>query len=330
MRIGLDAMGGDHAPGEIVRGALEGLAAHAEVELVLVGREEVVRAELARAGPSSCLDRLHIEHATDVIAMDDSPVEALRQKKDSSIARLIKLALEKKVEAIISAGNTGAFVAGCQLRLGTLKGVSRPGIAVVVPTFHGPIVLCDVGANISAKPHHLHDYAVMACLYAKHMIGVAEPRVGLLSIGEEEVKGNELVKQTRALLKGDGSLRYVGNLEGRSLFAGECDVAVCDGFVGNIVLKLTEGLADGLFQTITREIEEGIPGLAGEFEPVVRRIWARHDYSEYGGAPLLGVDGVCIICHGRSEHRAIANAIRVASEFGRLRLNARMIESLGP
>lgn len=327
MRIGLDAMGGDYAPREIVGGAVQALSARDDLELVLVGNEEAVRAELnGLDGPS---DRIRIVHTTQVIGMEDSPVEALRQKRDSSITRLLRLAVDKEVEAIISAGNTGAFAVGCQLRLGTLQGVSRPGIGVVIPTFHGPIVVCDVGANIAAKPHHLHGYAVMSSLYARHVVGIQAPRVGLLSIGEEEVKGNELVRQTGELLKNDESLRFIGNLEGQSLFAGECDVAVCDGFVGNIVLKLTEGLAEGLFKTISREIQDENPELAPRFEPLVKAIWARHDYSEYGGAPLLGVDGVCIICHGRSERRAIANAIRVASEFERLKLNSRMVESLG-
>jgi glycerol-3-phosphate acyltransferase PlsX len=243
---------------------------------------------------------------------------------------MLQLASAGKVDAIISAGNTGAFVAGCQLRLGTLAGVSRPGIGVTIPTFHGPLVLCDVGANIAAKPHHLHDYAVMASLYARHVIGIEEPRVALLSIGEEDVKGTELVRQTRALLRNNESIRFVGNVEGQALFAGECEVVVCDGFVGNIVLKLTEGLAEGLFRTIAKEIEDEAPELTRQFEPMVKAIWARHDYSEYGGALLLGVDGVCVICHGRSERRAIANAIRVAAEFGRLKLNSKIVENLGP
>lgn len=326
MRIGLDAMGGDHAPREIVRGAVDALSSIPEIEVVLVGQEDPVRAELA--GLEYPERRLHVENATQIIGMDESPIESLRQKRDSSIARLIKLAVEKKVDALISAGNTGAFVAGAQLKLGTLPGVSRPGISAVIPTFHGPLVVCDVGANVAAKPHHLHEYAVMACIYSELVVGVKSPRVGLMSIGEEEVKGNELVKQTRELLKANQSLTYVGNVEGRSLFSGECDVAVCDGFVGNIVLKLTEGLSEGLIKTIAREIAEVSPAMAPQFEPVVKAIYKKHDYSEYGGAPLLGVNGVCIICHGRSDRRAIRNAVRVAGEVGRFDLNARIVESL--
>lgn len=326
MRIGLDAMGGDHAPREIVRGAVDALSNIPEIEIVLVGQEDPVRAELAELQYPE--NRLHIENATQIIGMDDSPIESLRQKRDSSIARLIKMAAEKRVDALISAGNTGAFVAGTQLKLGTLDGVARPGISAVIPTFHGPLVVCDVGANVAAKPHHLHDYAVMACIYAELVVGKKSPRVGLMSIGEEEVKGNELVKQTRELLKTDPSISYVGNVEGRSLFSGECDVAVCDGFVGNIVLKLTEGLSEGLIKTIAREIKDVSPEMAPQFEPVVKEIYRKHDYTEYGGAPLLGVNGVCIICHGRSDRRAIRNAIRVAAEVGRFDLNARIVESL--
>lgn len=326
MRIGLDAMGGDHAPREIVRGAVDALSSVPEIEILLVGQEDPVRAELAELDYPK--ERLQVEHASQIIGMDEPPIESLRQKRDSSIARLIKLATEKRVDALISAGNTGAFVAGAQLKLGTLEGVARPGISAVIPTFHGPLVVCDVGANVAAKPHHLHDYAVMACIYSERVIGVKSPRVGLMSIGEEEVKGNELVKQTRDLLKADKSLTYVGNVEGGSLFSGECDVAVCDGFVGNIVLKLTEGLSEGLIKTIAREIAEVSPTMAPQFEPVVKAIYKKHDYTEYGGAPLLGVNGVCIVCHGRSDRRAIRNAIRVASEVGRLDLNARVVESL--
>ncbi len=320
MRIAIDAMGGDHAPKEIVLGALSGLEfLGPDDECVLIGREEEVRACL----PSEGLDRrIRIEHAPSVIEMDETPIEALRQKKDSSIAAMARMAAEGQADAVISAGNTGACVAACQLKMRTLPGVSRPGIAVALPAFHGPVTICDVGANVAPKPRHLQEYAHMASIYAEQILGIRRPRVGLLSIGAEDVKGNPLVKQARELLRQDAQLNFVGNVEGRELLQGAIDVAICDGFVGNIVLKLVEGLADGLFRTIEKELEHEAPQLIEAFKPVVRRVWMKHDYSEYGGAPLLGVDGVCIICHGSSGRQAIKNAVRVARESLRGELNA--------
>ncbi len=327
MRIAVDAMGGDHAPREIVLGAVEGLTfLGAGDELVLIGREDVIRAHLPPNINSPV--KITIEHAPDVIEMDDSPVEALRQKKNSSIGLMAKLASERKVDAVISAGNTGACVAACQLKMRTLGGVQRPGIAVVLPSFAGPLTICDVGANIAPKPFHLLQYAQMATAYAQTVLGIPNPRVGLLSIGAEDVKGSPLVKQTNELLKRDTSINFIGNVEGRELLGGACEVAVCDGFVGNVVLKLTEGLADGLIKTIAQEIEAESPDLAKRFEPVIAKIWEKHDYSEYGGAPLLGVDGVCMICHGSSDRRAIKNAIRACAKYVRSDLNRVMAERL--
>lgn len=313
MRIGLDAMGGDLAPAEIVRGVQAGLRFLApDDELVLFGLRDAVQAQCREAGLSD--RRVSVEHCPQVIGMDEAPVEALRQKRDSSIYRMAVAAGEGRLDAAISAGNTGAMAAASQLKIGPLPGVSRPGIAVVMPTFHGPVLICDVGANPSPKPHHLHEYARMCQCYAGLILGVKQPRIGLVSIGEEEGKGNTLVKEARALLKSDAQLRYVGYVEGRDIFGGHCDVAVCDGFVGNVVLKLTEGLAEGLFKTIVHEIKEESQELLPRFEPIVSRIWKRHDFAEYGGAPLLGIRKVTIICHGRSDRRAIANAVRVAVE----------------
>jgi glycerol-3-phosphate acyltransferase PlsX len=328
MRIGLDAMGGDLAPAEIVRGVQAGLRFLApDDELVLFGLRDAVEAQCREAGLSD--RRVSVEHCPQVIGMDEAPVEALRQKRDSSIYRMAVAAGEGRLDAAISAGNTGAMAAASQLKIGPLAGVSRPGIAVVMPTFHGPVLICDVGANPSPKPHHLHEYARMCQCYAGLILGVKQPRIGLVSIGEEEGKGNTLVKEARALLKSDGQLRYVGYVEGRDIFGGHCDVAVCDGFVGNVVLKLTEGLAEGLFKTIVHEIKEESQELLPRFEPIVSRIWKRHDFAEYGGAPLLGIRKVTIICHGRSDRRAIANAVRVAVEqvrHGLIEVIARELE----
>ncbi|MEW6200288.1 MAG: phosphate acyltransferase PlsX [Planctomycetota bacterium] len=328
MRIGLDAMGGDLAPAEIVRGVQAGLRFLApDDELVLFGLRDVVEAQCREAGLSD--RRVSVEHCPQVIGMDEAPVEALRHKRDSSIYRMAVAAGEGRLDAAISAGNTGAMAAASQLKIGPLAGVSRPGIAVVMPTFHGPVLICDVGANPSPKPHHLHEYARMCQCYAGLILGVKQPRIGLVSIGEEEGKGNTLVKEARALLKGDAQLRYVGYVEGRDIFGGHCDIAVCDGFVGNVVLKLTEGLAEGLFKTIVHEIKEESQELLPRFEPIVSRIWKRHDFAEYGGAPLLGIRKVTIICHGRSDRRAIANAVRVAVEqvrHGLIEVIARELE----
>lgn len=313
MRIGVDAMGGDYAPIEIVRGAVEAAPLLNGHEIVLLGDKKKIDRELVRHGSAN--GDISVVHASEVIGMHESPVEAVKQKKDSSISRIAQMAGKNELDAIISAGNTGAFAAASQLRMKLLPGVARAGIAVVIPSFTGPIVLCDAGANITPKPLHLVQYAVMASMYSKHVLRIDRPRVGLLSIGEENTKGTSLVRETHELLRSSGCVEFVGNVEGRDLFRGSCDVVVSDGFTGNITLKMLEGIAEGLFKVIRKEMALGSPELAAKFEPVVSRIWANHDYAEYGGAPLLGVDGVSIICHGSSDHVAIRNAVRVATEY---------------
>jgi len=321
MRIGVDAMGGDYAPREIVRGVVDAAQrAHDDLTLVLIGDEAIVHRELERLEPVP--GGIEVVHASQVIGMNESPVEAVRTKKDSSIARLVAMAVEGRLDACISAGNTGAFVAASQIRMKLLPEMPRAGIAVVLPSFTGPIVLCDAGANIAPKPHHLLAYAITSSAYARYVLRVDRPRVALLSVGQEDVKGTELVRHAHELLRESKGVNFVGNLEGRDLFRGGCDVVICDGFVGNIALKLIEGLAEGLFKTISREIALASPELARSMEPVVKRVWANHDYAEYGGAPLLGIDGVCIICHGSSEYVAIRNAVRVATDYLEHDLNA--------
>ena len=327
MRIAVDAMGGDHAPREIIRGVAVGIEKIPDIEIVLYGLEDRIEAELAQAKLDDA--RVTIEHCSQIIEMSESPVEALRHKRDSSIARIAVAAARREVDAIISAGNTGAFAAACQLsRIGNLPGVARPGIAATLPTFHGPVVVCDVGANVTPKARHLYEYAHMSVCYAQTILGIKAPRVGMVSIGQEASKGNTLVREARSLIEQDERLNFVGNVEGRDIFASDCDVFVCDGFVGNVILKLTEGLAEGIFKTLRKEISEEGPNLIEQFEPVIERIWQKHDYTEYGGAPLLGVNTVVIICHGRSDHRAIANAIRVAAEQVRLDLNGAISDHL--
>ncbi len=329
VRIAVDAMGGDHAPGVIVRGAVQALADRDDVELVLIGDEGRVHAELRPLDLDDQAARVRVVHASQIIEMDESPVEGLRAKKDSSIVVMAKIAANREVDAVISAGNTGACAAACQLKMRPLPNVTRAGIAVTIPSFHGPFVLCDVGANIQTKARHLYEYGVMSTAYAQKVLGIERPRVALLSIGEEDKKGTDLVKQTHELLTDDPDIDFVGNVEGKDLFSNVCDVALCDGFVGNILLKLTEGLADGLFQTIFHEVAEEEPAVRDKIQAAVKRIYTRHDYTEYGGAPLLGIDGVCIICHGRSNERAIRNAVRVAGQFVSMGLNEAIVERLG-
>lgn len=323
-------MGGDHAPSAILNGCWEAAPLLGEEDtIVLVGDEAIIRPALAESGLSpQHRSQYRIVHASQVIEMDDPPVEAIRTKPDSSIAVMCKLAAKGEVDAVISAGNTGACVAAAQLRMRTLPGVSRPGIAVVLPTFHGPIVICDVGANIVAKPRHLQQYALMSAAYATSVCGVENPRVGLLSIGEEDAKGTAIVKEARKLMRDEPQINFIGNVEGRDLFKGVVDVVVCDGFVGNIVLKFTEGMAEGLFQTILAELQTIAPALLEDFKPVMRKIYQKHDWQEYGGAPLLGVGGYCLICHGKSDSRAIKNAIRVTRQLCASDVNQKIIERI--
>lgn len=327
MRIAIDAMGGDHAPGEIIAGALEARdVLESEDELVLIGDEEIIKTHLARLGAPPGAFRIF--HAPEVIGMDESPVEALRRKPKSSIAIMARAASHRQVDAVLSAGNTGACVAGCQLRMRNLEGVLRPGIAIVLPTTGGPVTMCDVGANIACKPIHLYQYAVMACIYAEAMFGIQNPRVGLMNIGEEEGKGNELVKKTRALLRNDPKINFVGNLEGRDLFAGKCDVVICEGFMGNVVLKLTEGLVDMIFSAIRQELKSRNKLMALWFKSVMISFFRKYDYHEYGGALLLGVNGVSVICHGSSKARTIKNAIFACKKFAAKQINNKIIERL--
>jgi len=327
MRIAIDAMGGDYAPDEIVAGALEAIEQlDSDDELILVGPEQVVREKLGSAAPST--RQISIVHAPDVIAMDESPVESLRKKPKSSIPIIAKLAKLGQTDAVISAGNTGACVAAFQMRMRNLPGVNRPGIAVVFPTFEGPVTICDVGANIACKPINLYQYSLMASVYSEHLLGIKNPRVGLISIGQEDAKGNEIVKRTRDLMRTDQRLNFVGNIEGRDIFRGVCDVAICDGFVGNVILKLTEGLVDGLFKAIKYELMEEKLGLAMKFKPVIQRIYKKYDYNEYGGALLLGVNGTALICHGASRARTIKNAILAAKKYREAKVNEKITEYL--
>lgn len=327
MRIAIDAMGGDHAPEDIIKGALESRdLLDKDDELILIGIKDSIESYLSQADS----DRNHITvvDAPEIIEMDESPVEALRKKRKSSIAVMVRMAAHKETDAVISAGNTGACVAGCQLRMRNLPGVMRPGIAVILPTLGGPVTMCDAGANIACKPINLYQNAVMSSVYSKRMLGIESPRIGLMSIGAEESKGNDLVKKTRDLLKSDPNLNFIGNLEGRDIFDGTCDVAICEGFVGNVILKLTEGLVGMLFKAIKHELVAGDMALAMKFKPIMMEIYKKYDYHEYGGAPLLGVNGTAFICHGSSKSRTIKNAVLAAKKYHMKKINAQIIEYL--
>ena len=332
MRIAIDAMGGDNAPGEIVAGAVESLEfLGPEDNLILVGQQQVVEETIRKEGgriARKYADKLSIVDAPNVIAMDASPIESLRKKPKSSISLLAKLAKRGHADAVISAGNTGACVAAFQMRMRNLEGINRPGIAVVFPTIDGPVTICDVGANIACKPINLYQYAVMSSMYSKYMLGIENPRIGIMSIGEEDAKGNEIVRKARLLIKSDANLNFIGNIEGRDIFTGVCDVAICDGFVGNVILKVTEGLVDGLFKAIKHELMGEKLRLVLKFKPVMKRIYQKYDYNEYGGAPLLGVNGTAIISHGSSKSRTIKNAILMSREYYTKKINGRIMDYL--
>ncbi len=326
MRIAVDAMGGDYAPEQIVAGALDALDSLQDDKILLIGPEARIKELLG--DPEVWQNKIIIHNATEVIGMDESPVEALRRKRDSSIAVMAKLAKEGHADVILSAGNTGACVAAAQMRMRPLPGVERPGILVVFPTIHGPLVLCDVGANITPKPSHLHQYAIMAEVYARKILKVENPTVGLISIGQEDAKGTDLIKSTNQRLKDDPSLRFIGNVEPRRMLEKPADIVICDGFAGNIILKLTEGMAESIFKYIFHEFKQQKPELLQHFMPVVEKIYAEHDYTEYGGAPLMGIDGTCIICHGNSDASAIKNAIMVSLKQARAGINEEIAKRL--
>jgi glycerol-3-phosphate acyltransferase PlsX len=325
VRLAIDAMGGDYAPREVVRGAVAARDLLPQDEIILVGDEAAIRQELQATRAS--LDRLTLVHTTQQVGMAEPPVEAVRRKPDSSMRRAMALVRAKEADAVISAGNTGAFVAAAHMVVKRLPGVRRPGISVVLPTFYGPVVLIDVGANVDSRPVHLLQYGIMASVYARKVIGIEQPRVGILSIGEESEKGNELAREARELLS-RAPVSFCGNAEGRDIFNGRFDVVVCDGFVGNIVLKCVEALAGSMFQTIMQEVRALDPEVKGKLVPILGELQRRHDSEEYGGAPLLGVEGIVIICHGNSKARAIANALRAASTCARRQVNRMIVEEV--
>ncbi len=337
-KIAVDAMGGDHAPIAEVEGAIQA-ALELHVGVTLVGQEERIVPELERLGykyhPKSRrvystqpAKRLPIEivHATEFITMDEPVANAVRRKKDSSIRVAARLVRDGKAHGLVSAGNTGAVMATSKLVIGTLPSVDRPALSAVFPTLgeHG-CVLLDVGANAECKPEQLRQFAVMGSIYSNQILNVKNPKVGLMSIGEEEIKGNELTKETGKLLR-ETPINYIGNVEGRDIYTGGVDVIVCDGFTGNVILKTSEGLISAIMGLLKSELGQTIITQAGALlsRPAFVSVKKRLDYSEFGGAPLLGTKQVVVICHGGSNAKAIKNAIRVAKEFYEARLNERI------
>jgi glycerol-3-phosphate acyltransferase PlsX len=332
--IAVDAMGSDRAPKPEVEGAILACRHH-DVHVLLVGREPQIREELDREiEKHPTVRRLPIEivHATEVISMGEKAATAVRSKRDSSMRVGLRLVREGRAAGFVTAGNTGAAMATAKMVLGALPGVDRPALAAVFPTSAGKAaILVDVGANVDCKPHHLEQFAVMGEIYSRSIFGTHKPRVGLLSIGEEESKGNELTREAYGLLR-QLPLNFVGNVEGRDLYNGSVDVIVCDGFIGNVALKVSEGLVSAVRFLLKESLKSTISSQVGfllsrrAFEDFKKRL----DYAEYGGAPLLGLKGVCIIGHGSSNATALKNAIRVAAQFAETRINDKIERGIGP
>jgi phosphate acyltransferase len=312
MKIAVDAMGGDYAPVEIVKGAVCAAQDYG-IPVILVGDQSKIETELAKhTGAASDIE---VRHASQVVEMDEHPANAVRRKADSSIVMAANLVKSREAQAMVSAGNTGAAMAVATIKFGRIRGIDRPGIASFLPTSKGKAVMLDAGANVDCSVDNLLQFAVMGSQYAACVMKIANPRIGLLSIGEEASKGDELTKTANARLS-EMDLNFIGNVEGKEIFRGAADVVICDGFAGNIVLKVAEGTSEFLLSALKEEIGKGLISKigAGLLRPAFRRAKAKLDYAEYGGAPLLGLDGVCIISHGRSNALAMRNAIRAAAD----------------
>ena len=331
MRIGVDVMGGDNAPDQILKGCMQAVPLLEPADrLVLVGDESIIRDMLGERGLLRD-ERIEIVATTEVIGMDEPPVEAMKAKKNSSIVVMNQMASPRaanRLDVVISAGNTGACVAASQYFMRRLPGVVRPGICVTVPTFSGPIILIDVGANIEPKPSHLAQYGVMGDVYAREILGNQNPRVALMNVGGEEQKGTDLMRNARDLIRRFEDLNFTGFVEGRGVFDGEADVVITDGVVGNVMLKLAEGLSSGIFKALAHQVLESDPDLVLRLEGVIKTLYAKYDYHEYGGAPLLGVNGVSLISHGSSKDRTIKNAILRGKAFAKARINEKIVARL--
>ena len=327
MKIAVDAMGGDNAPRAVVSGAVQASREYG-AGIILVGVEQVVRDELARHPQAKTLP-IEVRNATEVVDMLDSAATVFRRKKDSSIRVANELVRSGEADAVFSAGHTGAAMSTSLFVLGRVEGVERPAIATFMPTLTGTSIVLDVGANVDCKPNHLLQFAVMGEVYARYFLGNPNPKVGLLSIGEEETKGNELTKEAFKLLT-ETSLNFIGNVEGRDVMAGRADVIVCDGFIGNVVLKVSEAVAEAIGLFLREDIKKSPLSKLGYLlmRPAFRSLKSRVDYAEYGGAPLVGINGISIISHGRSSDRAVKNAIRVAAGLAKSEVNKHIREDI--
>ncbi len=326
MRIAVDGMGGDYAPQVVVEGAVQAASEYG-FDIEIVGARHKIEEELSKFGPLP--SNIHVYHASETIDMHEPGAASVRSKKNSSICVAVELAKEDKVDAVVSAGNTAAFVSAAMLSLRRLEGVERPGIAVLFPSLKGPVLMIDVGATINPEPEHLLMFGLMGDVYSKHILNRKMPSIGLLNIGEESTKGPEFLKETHRLLE-LSALNFQGNAEGKDIFAGKFNVIICDGYTGNVVLKVAESIADTISAFIKKELKKGLLTLVGGIlsSPAFDAIKKQIDYAEYGGAPLLGVNGICIISHGRSTAKAIKNAIRVAGEFVEHQVNQRITEAI--
>jgi glycerol-3-phosphate acyltransferase PlsX len=326
LRIALDAMGGELGPEEMVTGAIQAVG-ESELNVLLIGDENILSRIMQKHAQLPA--GLQIVHASQVVSMDESPFEAIRKKKDSSISKAFGYVKKGEADAVVSAGNSGATMASAIKSLGRLENISRPGIASVFPTLKKPLVMMDVGANVDCRPQHLFQFGVMGAAFSGNLFRIKKPSIGLLSIGEEGGKGNVLVKSAHELFR-KSSLNFIGNVEGRDIFQGDVDVIVCDGFVGNVCLKVSEGLAEAIIAMLRTEMSKSVTAKMGYMlaRKAFHRFGKRVDYAEYGGAPLLGVNGTGIVCHGRSNAKAIKNAIKVAGEMIRSRVNAHITELL--
>ena len=326
LRIALDAMGGERGPEEMVAGAIQAVE-ESDLNVTLIGDENILNRVLRNQ--SSASSRLQIVHASQVVSMDESPFEAIRKKKDSSISRAFEQLKNGEVDGVVSAGNSGATMASAIKSLGRLENILRPGIASIFPTLKKPLVMMDVGANVDCRPQHLFQFGVMGAAFSDNLFEIEKPSIGLLSIGEEGGKGNVLVKSAHELFR-KSSLNFIGNVEGRDIFQGDVDVIVCDGFVGNVCLKVSEGLAEAIISMLRTEMSKSFMAKIGYL--LARKAFGnfgkRVDYAEYGGAPLLGINGTGIVCHGRSNAKAIKNAIKVAAEMVRNKVNGHIVQIL--
>ena len=316
MRIAIDGMGGDNAPQAVVNGVVQALKEFNDLEFFITGPEDIIKEQLKQENYTG--DKITIVDAKEVISTNEHPVMAIRKKKDSSLCKALNLVKEKKCDAVLSAGSTGAFLAGCNFIVGRIKGVKRPALTPIMPGKNAPFMIVDAGANVDCKPEYLVQFAHMGREYYKGVLKAENPSIGLVNIGAEEEKGNELTKNTYQLLKNEEGLNFIGNVEPRDVTLGDTNVLVCDGFVGNTILKMYEGTASTVLKIIKDEmLSSGVKAKVGALllKPVFKSIKKKFDYKEYGGAPFLGVDGICIKAHGSSDGKAFKNAIRQSKQF---------------